>query len=142
MVYIPSICDRFRDGGSYCCSKNDCMYHPWDHKQFRLPTDVLFFNGQLASEVPKNLSASDQTGFQNRKKSVPSGPLVNVYITTKVHHAIHGKTHELSTGPWLQVRKLLPEVSSPSRWQSWRLQEICHKQDLPPVEHIIKACVL
>ena len=34
-------------------------------------------------------------------------PLVNVYRSWDTHHAIHGKTHELSTGPWLQVRKLL-----------------------------------
>ena len=33
-------------------------------------------------------------------------PLVNVYITMENHHFIAGKIHELSTGPWLQIRFL------------------------------------
>ena len=34
-------------------------------------------------------------------------PLVNVHIAMEKSTIFDGKTHELSTGPWLQVRKLL-----------------------------------
>ena len=57
---------------------------------FVLPSDVCFIDG-----LP-----IENCNFNN----LPSGR--HTQNQGKIHHAINGKIHELSTGPWLQVRKL------------------------------------